>query len=484
MKHKNPRLRFLFPCLLLIFLSACLMKDPVTGRTSFNLMSEGQEVALGRSSHDSVIQEYGLYGEDRWQSYVNDIGQEIAGISHRSHLEFHFHVVDSPVVNAFALPGGWIYFTRGILANFNSEDELAGVMGHEIGHVVARHGAEQYSKAQLAGIGLELGSAFSKNFRKYRMLAEIGTSLLFLKFSRSQESESDKLGVAYTTQLGYDSHKMADFFRTIHRISAGSGQSMPNFLSTHPNPLNRERRVHELTDQFRAERGYQARKTDREAFLRKLEGLVYGEDPREGYLEESDHTFYHPNWNIQFPVPKGWQFQRNRIQFQMVNPKQTGAVVFMKMGEYETPDKAADGFIADARASETGRKHVRMTGFRGLRLRSELGDAENRMGVVSYFISNGGELYLGHGFTKKDGFAAMEKSFDNILSDFAKITNLKATQKKPERVRIRRAPLQGTLEANLRKLGVRDNRLAELSIMNGIPLSDQVPRGGLLKIVQ
>ncbi len=448
MKKKTPRLRLLLPCLLLIVLSACLMKDPVTGRTSFNMMSENQEVELGRASHDSVIQEYGLYNDDKWQRYINEIGQEIATVSHRSHLEYHFHVVDSPVVNAFALPGGWIYFTRGILAHFNSEDELAGVMGHEIGHVVARHGAEQYSKAQLAGIGLELGSALSKNFRKYRMFAEIGTSLLFLKFSRSQESESDMLGVQYTTQLGYDSHKMADFFRTIHRLSAGSGQSIPNFLSTHPNPLNREQRVHELTDQYRAENGYKPRGGNREAYLRKLEGLVYGEDPRDGYLEESDHTFYHPNWNIQFAVPKGWKFQRNRTVFQMVAPNESGAVVFMKLDEHEDLNKAANDFVAATQASEGNRKNVRMTGFRGLRLQSELGEPDKRLGVVSYFISNGKDLYVGHGFTNENRFASMQKSFDDILGDFSKITNLQAMKKQPQRVRIQRAPLQGTLEAN------------------------------------
>ena len=222
---------------MLLIISACAV-DYVTGKRTFNLISEQQEIQIGREADPSIIAQYGLYEDEKLAAYVNDIGQKIAAISHRSNLKYTFRVVDSPIVNAFALPGGWVYFTRGILAHFNSEEELAGVMGHEIGHVVARHGAEQMSKAQLAGIGLAGMSAVSPEFAQFGKLAEAGVGLLFLKFGRNQESESDKLGVEYSTKLGYDAHKMANFFRTIARLSQSHGGGLPNFLSTHPNPVD------------------------------------------------------------------------------------------------------------------------------------------------------------------------------------------------------------------------------------------------------
>ena len=470
-----------------VFISSFILmgcvKDFVTGQSTFSLLSEGQEIALGKQSHESVLDQYGLYGDDRWQSYVAGIGEELAKVSHRPQLDYHFYVVDSHVVNAFALPGGWVYFTRGILAHFNSEDELAGVMGHEIGHVVARHGAEQYSRSQLAGIGLEIATVASETFAKYRQFAEIGTSLLFLKFSRNQESESDKLGVSYSTKVGYDAHQMAGFFRTIARLSGEGGQSIPNFLSTHPNPVNREKRVHEMTKQYRAESGYQARNEDANAYLRRLEGLVYGEDPRDGYLDQDAELFYHPRWRIQFPVPKGWKFQRNRRQFQMLHPEEKGIMLVSKHKDYKNPESAANTFFEQVGGTRQSSRNVNLGGYRGVRIETKLSQNEQNYGLISYFIGNGTDLYEAHGYTSDEHYNALKPQFMRNLEQFDRLTNRTALNKKPDRIRIKPAPRNDSLENNLKRLGMKADAMKSLSILNGMELNKQVPKGKLLKTI-
>jgi len=471
----------------LVLMVLCLpmfgcMEDFVTGESTFSLLSEAQEIEMGKASHESVLESYGLYADQSWQDYASGIGVAIGKISHRSQIEYHFYVVDSPVVNAFALPGGWVYFTRGILAHFNSEDELAGVMGHEIGHVVARHGAEQYSRNALTGLGLEVAAGVSETFAGYRQLAELGAGLLLLRFSRSQESESDKLGVGYATRLGYDSHQMAGFFKTIARISEG-GQSLPGFLSTHPNPLNREQRVHELTDQYRAENGFTPRRTSSDAYLRRLEGLVYGEDPRQGFVSDDKAWFYHPSEGFQLPLPSGWQFQRTRNQYQMVHPQQKGILQIAKEKEAGTIDAAADKFIKDASVTVTSRRRVSLKGYDALQVESTLTQGEKQIAIMSYFIANRNDRFSAHGYCEAGDYAGLRGTFSETLGGFGQLSNNAAKNKKPERIRIVPAPRQDTLEGNLKSLGTGPDRLRELAILNGRELSDIITKGTLLKTV-
>jgi predicted Zn-dependent protease len=171
---------------LLFWISSCAV-NPVTGRQELMLLSEPDEIQLGRQTDGQVVQEYGLYEDAKLTAYLNDICQRLGKISHRPNLTYHFKVLDVSVVNAFAVPGGYVYFTRGILASLNNEAELAAVMGHEIGHITARHSARQYSQAQLAQLGLGLGMVFAEKIPALSELAQLGVGMLFLRFSRDNE---------------------------------------------------------------------------------------------------------------------------------------------------------------------------------------------------------------------------------------------------------------------------------------------------------
>ena len=167
---------------------------------------------MGREYDQDVAASIGLYADSGLQRYIQQFGARLAATSERPNLPWSFHVVDDPVVNAFALPGGFIYVTRGILAHLNSEAELAGVVGHEIGHVTARHSVSQMSKQQLAQIGLAVGTIASPEFERFGALASAGLGVLFLKYSRDAERQADDLGLRYMRRVNYDPREMPHVF--------------------------------------------------------------------------------------------------------------------------------------------------------------------------------------------------------------------------------------------------------------------------------
>src|SRR5262245_49216545 len=206
-----------------LFVGLCLAaafgcaKNPVTGKREIVLVSQSQEIAMGQESHLQVREEYGFVDHASSQTYIQTVGRKLAAVSHRPELEWHFTVVDSPVVNAFAIPGGYVYLTRGILAYIRSEAELAAVMGHEIGHVTARHTVRQLTRTQLTQIGLGVGGALSHTFGQFGDLANSAVGVLFLRFSRDDEREADRLGIEYAAKAGYDPREVSYFFEVLRQ---------------------------------------------------------------------------------------------------------------------------------------------------------------------------------------------------------------------------------------------------------------------------
>lgn len=452
--------------------------DYVTGRKTFSLVSESQEVAIGREADPAIQAEYGVYNDPKLAAYIDSIGQSIARLSHRPNLQYTFRIVDSPIVNAFALPGGWVYFTRGILAHFNSEDELAGVMGHEVGHVVARHGAEQMSKAQVATLGLGIGSIVSEKFSQWGGLAQTGLGLVFLSYGRTQESESDRLGVEYSTKLGYDAHKMAAFFRTIARISDQGGQRIPTYLSTHPDPGGRETTVNQLADEWRTKIDYKPNHVSRASYLRRIDGIIYGDDPRQGFVENG--LFYHPELRFQFPVPSGWLLQNSPSAVIMVDANQK-AIVQFKLATAASPDAAATDFVTKSGATQIGSVRKTVNGMPAVALETSISTESGDLRILSYFIQKDDKIYVFHGYSAAANFSQYVTTLSSVMTGFDHLRNQAALNKKPARIRITSVRANGTLEAALRSLGAKDDKLPELALINGMELQDQVKRGDLVK---
>lgn len=287
-------------------LSSC-STNPATGRSQFTgLMSPQAEKSVGAEEHQKIIQQMGLYNNQTVQDYVSRVGQKIAANTERGDVTYQFFVIDDDMVNAFALPGGYVYVTRGLMALVNSEAELAAVLGHEIGHVTGRHSAERYSRGVVTGLGVAVLGAAIDNSAAANAI-NTGADLWMRSYSRDQESEADVLGIRYLYQAGYDPFAMAEFLNSMRRESELqsklSGQSEPPaFFSTHPNTGNRV----VLATQTAGTYSSNTRAvTGRDNYLNVVDGMTYGSGVKEGIIQ--GETFIHPKIGFKFTAPSGFE---------------------------------------------------------------------------------------------------------------------------------------------------------------------------------
>lgn len=465
---------------LIIWVISCAI-NPVTGKRELMLLSENDELALGKQTDQEVIDMYGLYSDAKLGAYVTQLGQRMAKITHRPQLSYQFKVLDTPVVNAFAVPGGYVYLTRGILGYLNDEAELAGVVGHELGHVNARHTAQQVSKSQLAQLGLGVGMILSEDFRKYAGLAQFGVGMLFLKFSRDNERQADDLGVEYSTKTAYDANRMATFFETLERLSGGSANSgLPDWFSTHPNPVDRIGAVKRKTVLMQAQFPATTFAVNRDPFLRTVDGIVFGEDPRQGYVEGS--AFYHPVLKFYFQVPKDWKLNNTPKQVQIVSPKED-AFILLSMQPNSTPQSAAQKFSQDADAIVRSSDALRINGMPAQRMLSNVPSQQDTLTVLSYFIQKENNVYFFHNVSSRDKFAAYQDVFTNTSGQFKPLTDQHYINVQPTHLQIKTAQSAKTLSALFQQWNVQAKQADELATMNGMKLTDQVMPGTLIKVV-
>ena len=454
--------------------------NPVTGDREFMLVSEQQEISMGKEYDPQVVATYGVYDDAEIAAYISDIGQRIATVSDRPGLAYEFKVLDSPVINAFAVPGGYVYFTRGILAYLNNEAEMVGVMGHEVGHIAARHSAKQISQQQIATIGLGVGSILSEDVAKYAGLAQAGLGLLFLRFGRDAERQSDQLGVDYSTKLGYDATEMANFFGTLDKMSGGESGGLPGWFSTHPAPDERVQNVTRMAQEQQAKHPAANYEVNREKYLRKIDGLIFGDDPRQGYAEEG--FFYHPELKFQFPVPADWQVVNTPSQVQIANSDQN-AVILFQLAQQNTTRAAADNFVTQANAQKVSDDAMRVHSLNAVRLVSDVNSNDGVLRVVSYFIEYEGRVYLFHGLSNKLNFSRYGDTMENCMRGFNRLTNPQKINVEPNRIRIKTVAKTGTLESTLQSFGVAADKMELHSLLNGMELTSTVSANSLIKVV-
>ncbi|MDX1382460.1 MAG: M48 family metalloprotease [Thermoanaerobaculia bacterium] len=411
--------------------AACSV-NPATGKRQLVLIGESQEISLGRDANEDIVRQYGVYEDEALQGFVADLGARLAATSERPDLPWTFQVVDDPVVNAFALPGGFIYVTRGILAHLESEAGLAGVLGHEIGHVTARHGASQMSRGLLAQIGLGVGSVVSPEIAAVAGLAQSGVGLLFLKYGRDDERQADDLGARYAERAGYDPRAMVEVFEVLERSSrrAGSGSSLPGWLSTHPAPEARQERAREAL----ADRGDLDRlRRDRESYIARLDGLVYGADPREGYFVED--RFLHPELAFELRFPAGWG-HRNERNGVLSREPDGRALVLLTLAAEATAEEARDVFAATDGITVLGGWREKIGGrpVESVRFRGESGDTVTR-GFVAFLEHEGRVLRL-LGTAADAAFPAVESTMAESLSSFRRVRDREILEVEPLRIRV------------------------------------------------
>lgn len=461
--------------------------NPVTGKKQLMLMTESQEVALGAQYDPTVISTFGTYHDDELQAFIEKRGAELGKVSHRPNLEYHFQILDSPVVNAFAVPGGYIYLTRGILAQLNNEAELIGVMGHEMGHVTARHSASQQSKQQLGQLLLAGGMLVSEEFQKFAAYASQGMQLLFLKFSRDNERQADKLGVQYTSEIGYDAHKMADFFNVLNKMQMDSESGgVPTFLSTHPNPGDRYNDVNKEATMWQDSLKRTNWMVNGDNYLKMIDGLVYGEDPRQGYVE--GNVFYHPAMKFKYPVPAGWQLQNSPMQVQMA-PEDGNALITFSLSDEKTQEAAEQKALKDLNLTLVDSKNITLNGMSAVTTisqqvaQNEQTGEEQTIKVMSYFIHYNDAVYVFHGVASEANFNNYQKAFQSTMENFNRLTEASRLNVKPKRIKIETVRRSGTLADAFKYFDVPQEQMSELALLNDIELTEKVPQGKLIKII-
>jgi predicted Zn-dependent protease len=476
-----------FILILLILLDSCA-KNPVTGKREFMLLSKEQEIAMGQQSDPEIVAFFGLYEDEQLQRFIKEKGNEMVEISHREDLPYEFKIVDSPVVNAFAVPGGFVYFTRGIMAHFNNEAEFAGVLGHEIGHITARHSAKQYSNAMLGQIGLVAGSVISPEFAQFADIAQTGLQLLFLKFGRDAESQADKLGVEYATKIGYDAEEMADFFNTLDRLSSQQGgEEVPTFLSTHPDPADREERVAKLAAQWQRKLNATDLEVNRNSYLKMIDGLIYGEDPKQGFVE--NNVFYHPVLKFKFSIPSSWGVQNTPQQVQMA-PKDGRAIMLLTLAQGNSLENAAEGVLQKYQLKVVDSKQESVNGLPAIILIADQQQQQQQqrqqqnVRALMYFIQYGGNIYNLIGASSQADFNAYMQLFQSTMGSFSPLNDPSKINKQPERIRVRSVPQDGTLAQAFSSLRIDQNRMEDLAVLNGMTLNDRVDSGMLIKVIE
>ncbi len=459
-------------------------RNPVTGAREFVMMTEAQEIALGRESDAQVRSQMGVYDDDELQRYVAEIGLQMAARSHRPDLPWSFAVVDSPAVNAFAIPGGYIYLTRGIMAFLGDEADLAGVIGHEIGHVTARHSVQSYTRASGAQLGLMVGSIFSPAARAVGGLAESGLGVLFLRYGREAELQADRLGAGYAGESGWDPTGVRDMLTTLSRLSdAGGSRGVPGWLSTHPAAADRVERVGPVIEELETRLDFSELRVNRAGYLDRLDGLMYGDNPDQGIVRGRD--FLHPPLRFALQFPEGWEVINTETQ---VVAKQPGEEVYMLLQLVTDPATrdlerlAGDtmresGYRLEAGGdTQIGDLDAFVGTFTGER--TDAGEPRARVAYIDY----AGTIYILGGLSDVDAYDQVESEFNTTIRSFRSLSAAEAEDIRPNRLRfytVREGDTWQSIAQNSGEGIIPSNTLA---VMNGVSVNEQPRPGDRIKI--
>ena len=450
-----------------IFLTAVVAAcatNPVTGKPEISLVSEQQEIQMGQQGAQQVAQQVGLVKDQALQNYLQTIGSGIAAKSERPNLPWTFRAVDDPSPNAFALPGGYVFVTRGLLDLMNNEAELASVLGHEIGHVTARHSVHQMSEQQLAQLALGVGAILSPTVAQLGDVASQGLGLLFLKYSRDDERQADDLGFRYALNQGYDVRYMDDVFRSLQRLGEASKESpLPSWLATHPGEAERIQTIDSKLAQLQPAQLANT-KVNAQQYLQRVNGLVYGADPRNGFFQ--GNTFYHPDLRFQISLPSGWQGQNLSQAVIAVSPQQDG-IIQLTLAQGNSPEAAARAFLSQQgiQAGQASQQTVN-----GVPAVASTFQAQTEQGVIqglAAFFTYNGATYQVIGYAPAQRFGAYESAFRQSLGSFAPVTDSRVLNVQPKKLNVVSLPQQMTL-AEFAQRNPSTIPLAELAIVNQV----------------
>jgi predicted Zn-dependent protease len=463
---------------------AACATNPVTGNREFSLMSEAQEVEIGQQLDPEVRNEMGVYGDQALQEYVEEIGMRLARQSHRPNLPWHFTVVDVPAINAFALPGGYIYVTRGLLAYLNDEAQLAGVLGHEIGHVTARHAAQAYTKATTGGLGLTVLGIFVPASRPFGGLAESALGVLFLKYGRDDELQSDRLGAEYAVKNGWDPGGVAGMLTTLARIEeTGDRRGVPNWLSTHPQAADRVDRLRATVAEL-SQGTPESLAANRDEYVRRIDGIVFGDNPEEGVVRGS--SFVHPDLRFSVEMPEGWEINNGKTQVVAKSPGEEQYVILQLV---ENPRGGSIEEVAERGMSSAGFRPVQGTDAQINGLTAHVGTYQGSVQGMGRVLTRAAHIQLERrvyrlaGIASPDDYPRVERWFDETIQSFRALNRTEAADVRPNHVDLYTVRAGDTWQSIAQRAGEGNVKATTLAIMNSYPVNEQPRPGDRIKII-
>lgn len=479
----------------IIFNAACvsLQTSPVSGNKRVYGYSWEQELQIGAEADQEIIAQYGLYEDASLTSYVERLGHELVEVSHFNredtpeqylNTEFTFRVLNSPVVNAFALPGGYVYVTRGLLSHLENEAQLMVVLGHEIGHVAARHASQRAAEQQLGQLaiigGAILGESLGFDGGNILQLSSQTAQLLFLSYSRDDERESDKLGVEYSAMDGYAAAEGGAFFTSLKRISEKAGHNIPSHLSSHPDPGEREQNIPRMASEWEA-RGYEMTKVDRVDFLEMIDGMMFGDNPREGF--EKDGVFFHPDLGFRFPVPDAFTLYNEKSAVVLVNSSQDAIIQFTIDTDNRTAQSSVQAFLGQEGITVEDQFSVTLYGneaYKGIATATTEGGTELKIELTA--VEFEGAVYRFLSYTTLAQFEEYNNSFSEVTSGFNKVTDESVLNIKPVRIKLMRVENADSFSALLPDQLPMGIEPLDVAILNQVDINETIERGTLIKI--
>lgn len=460
-------------------------QNPVTGDKDFVLMSEQQEIQLGAQAHQDVLQEYAALENPALQAYVNGVGQRLAQQSHRPQLKWHFTVVDSPDVNAFALPGGYVYITRGLMAYLNSEAELAGVIGHEIGHVTARHGVRQQSAATAAGVGAVLGSILVPGLNNQggatllQTLAQAWTA----GYGREHELESDRLGAEYLAKSGYSPQAMIDVIGVLKnqelyaadqaRRDGRPVRTYHGTFATHPSNDARLQQVVAEANQYSVARPREGRT----AYLQNMAGVYFGDSPDQGLVR--NNMLLHPKLGLAIQFPPGWRVQNRPDRVLALSPKGDALVELRQGPKNDKPlETLQRGVKLDAGARyDSG-------SLSGYPAAFAAGAQQGRPVVVAAVVFDGTQYLIGGMAWDKAVYERERNALRGAINSFRAITPEERQTALPYVLKLITAQPGMTMAGLAQQSPLGAEAESQLRLINALYPSGEPKPGQRLKIVQ
>ncbi len=471
--------------------AACLMltdcaQNPVSGNPNFVTMSESQEVQVGRQEDVKVRQQYGVYDDKALQKYVNEVGQRLAKESHRPGLQYTFTVVDSPEINAFALPGGYIYITRGIMSYLNSEAELAGVLGHEIGHVTARHSVQQMSAATAAGVGATLLEIFVPVLRNQAGDTAINAlgNVLLSGYGRDHELEADRLGAQYLARTGYDPQAMIKvigvlknqelFDAEVAKSEGREPRSYHGVFASHPDADTRLQQV--VAEAGKPAPG--ATRVNQEEFLRVIDKLVFADSPAQGIIRNGN--FYHVDFGMAMTFPRDWRIQNQPDK--VVARNRGDDVIIDLRGAGPAQGSALDALRKVLRGNlgaET--TQLSINGLQAAVTTTRMQGLPTRVALI--FLGKSAFLIGGQAKSEQ----AMQKALPEInatINSFHALSDAERKIARPLTLRVINAPKDAKFAELARTSPLAKNAASHLRLINGLYPNGEPLAGQALKVIE